>query len=253
MNWKTKLIIFIVIIAILAWLATLLAARPTSAAARGCDDAQADWNKNTPNFIFSCMSNPDPAFNTIISSSKAYCPVNKTCARVADCDGIPAPDKKFPYTCVLDSDPAKSSMVCDKFFHCPGGVENTCCHGLGNTAQVVTSPALPSTNTSGTTAPTLVLSSCCGSIVPSNTDSIDGLIQVAVNIYNCILCLVGAITLLFVVIGGVVLILSGGSSERISTGRKIIVGAIIGLIVVLASVVIVNFAIKALGGTMTIT
>jgi len=248
MNNKLKVIIFAIVIIILAWLGIVLLAKPTSAA-EACENTTAQWNVEVKDsgVFFKCMpANGCTNNHTMLQPSKSPCPKSTDrCCRLSDCDQIASPNPRFPYKCVPDSDPNKSTMDCDKAYRCPGGAENTCCHGKPVVApQVVTSTSTPK--------PSITISDCCGPIVPSNTDSIDGLIQVVINVYNCIICVVGALALLFIVLGGVVLILSGGSSERVSLGRKIIIGAVVGLIVVLASVLIVNFAIKALGGTMTV-
>ena len=258
MTKKIKIIIFVIIVALLILLGMFLFAHPSSAA-QACKNTKAPWNAavQASGTLFSCMSATDCMNNhyTMMLPSKASCPkASQRCCREPDCDSITSPDPNYPYQCIGDSNPAKQHMVCDKKYRCPGGAENTCCHDVTPAApQNAPMPALPPpiTPPAPAPAPTVRLSSCCSTIVPADT-SINGLAQVIVNIYNCIICVIGALTLLFVVIGGVVLILSGGNSERISLGRKIIVGAIVGMVIVLASVLIVNFAIHALGGTMTI-
>ncbi|MFH0840902.1 MAG: pilin [bacterium] len=264
MNNKIKLIIFVIIVILLAWLGLLLFAQPTSAA-ESCENTQAIWNDfvKDSGVFFKCMpASSCVSGHTMIQPYKATCPKSTDrCCRPSDCTSLTPPDPKYPYKCVDDSTTAKQYMVCDKPYRCPGDLGNTCCHDLPTTPpQNAPMPALPApippptppVAPAPTPLPKISLGTCCGQIVPDDTSSIDGLVQVAINIYNCIICLIGAIALLFVVLGGVVLLTSGGNSERVSLGRKMIVGAIIGTIIVLASVVIVNFAIKALGASITV-
>lgn len=263
MNNKIKLIIFVIVIILLAWLSLLLFARPTSAA-QACDNTQAPWNVAVTDtgIFFKCMPSSSCSSSTMMQPYKASCPKStERCCRPSDCTKITPPDPKFPYKCVDDSNPAKQYMVCDKLYRCPGDEDFTCCYELPTTPpQNAPMPALPgpptppATPTTPLTTPKISrnLSSCCSQIVPDNSDSIDGLVQVVVNIYNCIICLIGAIALLFIVAGGVMLIISGGSSERVTLGQKMIVGAIIGTVITLSSVLIVNFVIKALGGSISV-
>ncbi|MBI5072054.1 hypothetical protein HZB93_04190 [Candidatus Falkowbacteria bacterium] len=74
-------------------------------------------------------------------------------------------------------------------------------------------------------------------------------ILLGINLTKMILGLVGSLTLLFFIYGGVMFLLAGGKSEMIDKGKKIITNAVIGVAIVLGAWIIVNFAIAALTGT----
>lgn len=75
-------------------------------------------------------------------------------------------------------------------------------------------------------------------------------VALGINVSNIILGLVGALTLLMFVYGGVTLLLSGGSAEKVSKGREIILGSVVGLCIVFGSFTIIQFVInKVLGAT----
>lgn len=67
------------------------------------------------------------------------------------------------------------------------------------------------------------------------------------GIYELILGIVGSLTLLMVVIGGVMFLISGGSQERIARGKKIITSAFIGLAIVFASYIIITYVLEGIG------
>ncbi|MCU0678827.1 MAG: pilin [Planctomycetes bacterium] len=71
--------------------------------------------------------------------------------------------------------------------------------------------------------------------------------KVAVNVASWILGITGSLTLLAFVYGGVMFLISAGSSERINKAKQIIVGAVVGLVIVFASYMIIGFVFTALG------
>lgn len=94
-----------------------------------------------------------------------------------------------------------------------------------------------------------------GTILPEPTGdkgqegdySVNDFIQVAVNVSELILGLVGSLTLLMFVYGGVTLIFSGGNKDSVERGKTIITNAVIGLVIVFASYTIIQFTLSALG------
>ncbi|MFZ5363896.1 MAG: pilin [Patescibacteria group bacterium] len=74
-------------------------------------------------------------------------------------------------------------------------------------------------------------------------------ILLGVNLTKMILGIVGSLTLLFFIYGGITFMLAGGKSESIDKGKKIITNAVIGVAIVLGAWIIVNFAIAAMTGT----
>jgi len=77
--------------------------------------------------------------------------------------------------------------------------------------------------------------------------NLDALVVLAVKIANWILGIVGSLALLFFIYGGFTFILSGGKAETISKGKLILTNSIIGLIIVFASYLIIQFTLTALG------
>lgn len=74
-------------------------------------------------------------------------------------------------------------------------------------------------------------------------------ILTAVLFANRSLGIVGSIALLFFIYGGVMFLISAGNSERINQAKKILTGAVIGLVLVFISFTIINFTLNALGIT----
>ena len=79
---------------------------------------------------------------------------------------------------------------------------------------------------------------------PLNVDSLPKLIN---NVISGLLGVVGAISLLMVVIGGILWMTSGGNSDRIKRGKDTLVWAVMGLIVIFLSYAIINFVFQSLG------
>lgn len=77
--------------------------------------------------------------------------------------------------------------------------------------------------------------------------SLDELVCTFTIIAKYGLGIVAAIVLLFFIYGGFVYLTSGGSQERISSGKNIVINSALGLLVVLSSALIVQFAMTALG------
>lgn len=69
----------------------------------------------------------------------------------------------------------------------------------------------------------------------------------AINASNLILRFVGTLALLMFVYGGLTFLLSAGNSEQIAKGKKILIAAVIGIVIVLTSFVIIQFALKSVG------
>jgi hypothetical protein len=71
--------------------------------------------------------------------------------------------------------------------------------------------------------------------------------RIFINISKIILGLTGSLALIAFIYGGVMFLISGGSSEKVTKAKQIIVGAVVGIIIVLASWTIIGFVFKALG------
>lgn len=72
--------------------------------------------------------------------------------------------------------------------------------------------------------------------------TLNNFLELGVNISKIILKYLGVFALLMFVIGGVIWITSGGSSEKVQLGKKIISGAVVGMVIVLGAVLIVRVA-----------
>jgi len=106
----------------------------------------------------------------------------------------------------------------------------------------------------------LIPDACTKKIAPGTTQEGCGLTQVfqtIINFSQLILALTGSAALLMFTYGGVLWILAAGKQEMIQQGKSAIIAAAIGLTIVLAAWMIVNFTIVVLtggevGGTGTI-
>lgn len=76
-----------------------------------------------------------------------------------------------------------------------------------------------------------------------------GLLGVAINVANVLLGMIGALGVAVVIYGGVLLLTSGGSQERIEKGKAAIIWAVIGIALALFSYIILQFIINAARGT----
>jgi hypothetical protein len=76
---------------------------------------------------------------------------------------------------------------------------------------------------------------------------LNDLLNTAVKIASWLLGIAGSLTLLMFVYGGIMLLISGGSSERVGKGKTILTNSVIGLVIILLSFLIIGFVFKALG------
>ncbi len=95
--------------------------------------------------------------------------------------------------------------------------------------------------------PELIPEACRIGAATTQTCGLPELVQVGINLARIILALSGSLALLMFIYGGFTWLTATGSSERVDKGRKILIGAVIGLIIIFGAVTIVNFAQKALG------
>jgi len=213
----------------------------------------------------------------------AWCPKeDDICARIADCsnlgDGFKCIDMD-PYNKPKDN----NQYECVPY-HCPYGtftssgksINSVCCRIIASmtmeeedlpeeepeivvdtqTVDPVPPPPPPDTQT----AIGFNIASCCSrsivrelarnsrtGIVDTDNYTMNDIVQAAINVYECILCIVGALMLIMIILGAVMLVISGGSSEKVSLGKKIIVGAVVGGIIAFATYLIIYWTVTALG------
>ena len=77
--------------------------------------------------------------------------------------------------------------------------------------------------------------------------SLNNFVQLTVNVAQWILGVTGSLALLAFVYGGVLFLVSAGSSERVNKAKQVIIGAVIGVVIVFASYMIIGFIFQALG------
>ena len=90
---------------------------------------------------------------------------------------------------------------------------------------------------------------CAGHSGNCGNYELNDFVIVFINGTNIILGLVGSLALLFFVYGGVMMIISAGSSEKIESAKTILRNAVIGLFIVFLSWNIINFVYYGLGGS----
>lgn len=76
---------------------------------------------------------------------------------------------------------------------------------------------------------------------------VNDLLLLLVNYGNMSFALAGSLALLVFVIGGITMILSFGNADKTKKGMEMIVTAVIGLVILFAAYLIVNFVLDALG------
>ena len=71
--------------------------------------------------------------------------------------------------------------------------------------------------------------------------SIKEIVNLAINISKYLLGIVGSVALLFFIISGIMMIFSGGSEEKVTNARNMMVQTIIGLLIFLSAYLLVHF------------
>jgi len=77
--------------------------------------------------------------------------------------------------------------------------------------------------------------------IPGTANDPQGVRPAIVNVINFVLGFLSLVAVIFVIVGGVRILTAGGNEENVTKGRKTIVYAIIGLIVIFFARVIVGF------------
>ncbi len=85
----------------------------------------------------------------------------------------------------------------------------------------------------------------CNTNVSGSSNKLEGLIRTIINVFSAI---VGAISVIMIIIGGFRYITSGGSSEGVGGAKNTILYAIVGLIIVAFAQVIVQFVLQRTTG-----
>jgi len=79
--------------------------------------------------------------------------------------------------------------------------------------------------------------------------ALNDFITLAIKVSQFILGLVGSLSLLMFVYGGITFILSAGSADKVNEAKRILVASVVGLIIVFSSWLIIRFFVSMLGAT----
>lgn len=77
--------------------------------------------------------------------------------------------------------------------------------------------------------------------------AINDFLTLAINISKFVFGILGSLTLLMFVYGGLMFLISAGSADKVGQAKKIITAAVVGLLIVFGSWLIINFVFKAMG------
>lgn len=86
-----------------------------------------------------------------------------------------------------------------------------------------------------------------GSAYESGDYELNDVMRMGLNVVDIILGVVGSLALLMFVYGGIMMLISAGNSDKVSKAKGIIIAAVIGLGIVFASYLIIEFVMGALG------
>jgi uncharacterized membrane protein len=70
-------------------------------------------------------------------------------------------------------------------------------------------------------------------------------VKIAFWVWQWILGISGSLALAFFIYGGFTFLISGGSSERVTKGKTILINSVIGLVIIFCSFMIVNFILTS--------
>ncbi len=76
---------------------------------------------------------------------------------------------------------------------------------------------------------------------------LDDFTILAIRASNWVLGVVGSLSLLMFVYGGLMFLISAGNSQSIDKAKKILIAAVVGLVIVFSSFLIIKFVLKSMG------
>ncbi|MDD2681102.1 MAG: hypothetical protein PHE20_03325 [Patescibacteria group bacterium] len=91
-----------------------------------------------------------------------------------------------------------------------------------------------------------IISSTSTKYASGNYD-LNDMTQLFITAANWILGIVGSLTLVMFIYGGLLFLISSGSSEQISKAKGVLIAAVIGLIIVFSSYLIIKFVLSSVG------
>ncbi|MFA6106187.1 MAG: pilin [Patescibacteria group bacterium] len=91
---------------------------------------------------------------------------------------------------------------------------------------------------------------CATDTTGASNCSLNDFVRIGTNVVQLIFGLAGSLALLFFIYGGIMWVISGGNPDRVKKGLDAIKNAVIGLIIIFASYMIINFVMTSLGYKM---
>lgn len=82
--------------------------------------------------------------------------------------------------------------------------------------------------------------------------SVNNIVETAIKIADFLLGIVAGVALLFFVVAGIMMIISGGQQEKIAKGKSMMINSVIGLVICVLSWVTVYFVQTAIGVNQTL-
>ena len=76
---------------------------------------------------------------------------------------------------------------------------------------------------------------------------LDDMVLIVIRASKIILGIVGSLALLMFIYGGIMFLISSGSSDKITKAKDILVAAVIGLIIVFGSFLIIKYVLQVIG------
>ncbi len=159
--------------------------------------------------------------------------------------------------CVLASSPKKSAAAASSTSSGTGSGGSS--SGSGGSGAVVNptlhtgsafgAPTNPG-NSEGGSGKSLFVPKCADTEgqVNGGCRDVGAFVAIFVNYVNATFAILGAVALLFFVYGGIVLLTSGGSPERVKKGRDVLVGAVIGIMITFGASLLIKFVIGGVTG-----
>lgn len=90
-------------------------------------------------------------------------------------------------------------------------------------------------------------SSVCKTKYDCGDYNLDDMLALVIRASKWVLGIVGSLALLMFVYGGLMFLISAGSSDRVNKARTILTAAVVGLIIVFTSFLIIQFVLKSIG------
>ena len=75
------------------------------------------------------------------------------------------------------------------------------------------------------------------------------IVKLGANILNYLLAAVGGLALIFIIVGGIMYMLSTGSEERMTQAKKVVISSVMGLAIVIGATLLLTEIFTTLGGT----